>query len=457
MLEVVRNFPRRTAARLSWATGSFAVIQVIRMLNNVVLAHLLAPSLFGLMLIVNSVRTGVELISDVGINQNIVSNRLGHTREFYDTAWTLRAARGIVLGTVCFSLAGVLAHFFEKPELNTILRVIALTFVFGGFMSASPALLQKKGSVARLSAFDITNAALSLIVYVILALITPTIWALVLGAIVASAINLLISYLIVPGTRHNFAVDSRSAKEILHFGKWIFFSSLVYFFAMNFDRLYFAKQIALTELGIYSIARSLSDMVSNVVIRASNMVVFPTVAAMGVGGAELRGRLLLARRMLLLIVAVLLSCFVALSDVVVRVLYDARYERASVFLPLLLISVWVSILSTVNDSLMLGTQRPSYPAMANLAKLLAFIVGVPVAFHFGGLPAAILILGVGETVRYVVLWSLARRIQLGFVRDDLALTGVFLLLIVVIRQSLWAAGMTGSILSLFPLLRTIYL
>ena len=86
---MIGRIPRGMIVRLSWTTGSFGLIQLLRLVNNVVLARLLSPPLFGLMLIVNSIRTGVELLSDVGINQNIVSNRKGHTPVFYDTAWTI--------------------------------------------------------------------------------------------------------------------------------------------------------------------------------------------------------------------------------------------------------------------------------------------------------------------------------------------------------------------------------
>ncbi len=112
---VIGKIPRQMVERLSWTTGSFGIIQLMRFANNVVLARLLSPPLFGLMLIVNSIRTGVELLSDVGINQNIISNRQGHTPEFYDTAWTIKVIRGVVLGAVCFASAGLFASFFGKP------------------------------------------------------------------------------------------------------------------------------------------------------------------------------------------------------------------------------------------------------------------------------------------------------------------------------------------------------
>jgi O-antigen/teichoic acid export membrane protein len=449
---VIGRIPRQVLVRLSWTTVSFGIIQFLRLVNNVVLARLLSPPLFGLMLIVNSIRTGVELLTDIGIAQNIISNRQGHTPEFYDTAWTIKVLRGIILGAICFATANLFASFFEKPELATILPVIALILVFQGFQSTSAALLTKQKLVVRITIFDVGVASVSLIVHVALALITPTIWALVLGSVITSAAAFVATYLIIPGARHRFIIDRTSAREILVFGKWIFLSSVIYFLGMNFDRLYFAKHITLTMLGIYSIARSLADMLSNLTIRTTYLVLFPAVAAMDVEAPEVRARLLRGRRTMLLGIAAALGCFVAISDQVVILLYDRRYEEAAIMLPLLLLGVWVSILSTVNDSVLLGTGRPAYTALANASKLAAYVIGVPVAFHYYGLMAAIVVLNAGEVVRYVVLWLFSRRKHLAFGRDDLALTILFLLTILIVRKLLSLAGLTGNIEDLFPII-----
>ena len=114
------NIPRPTLARIGWATGTFGLIQVLRFANNVILARLLSPPLFGLMLIVNSIRTGVELISDVGINQNIVSNKAGHTPDFYDTAWTIKVVRGVALGAFFMLTGKLFANFFEQPQVRQL-------------------------------------------------------------------------------------------------------------------------------------------------------------------------------------------------------------------------------------------------------------------------------------------------------------------------------------------------
>ena len=356
---VIGKIPREMVVRIGWTTTAFGTVQVLRFANNVILARLLSPPLLGLMLIVNSIRTGVELLSDVGINQNIVSNRQGHTPEFYDTAWSIMAIRGVVLGAACFALAGFFARFFDKPELGTILPVIALTFLFTGFQSASSALLQKQGSVARISAFEVGVAVISLAAHVALALITPTIWALVLGSVVTSAAALVASYLIIPGVRHRFIIDRASAREILFFGKWIFLSSIIYFLAMNYDRLYFAKQIPLALLGVYRNRPfdgrhadkprrqdQQHDPLPACRVDADNRAGRAGKTPPSASDDDPAGRGRARPR----------SSQFPMSAI--RLLYDSRYETAAEILPLLLLGVWLAVLCRVNDSVLLGMAKP---------------------------------------------------------------------------------------------------
>src|SRR5665213_1987917 len=84
-----------------WTIAGFGVTQIVRLGLNVALARLLAPDLFGVMFIVNSLRTGADLFSDVGVGQNIVHNPNAEDPGFFNTAWTVQAIRGIFLWSIC--------------------------------------------------------------------------------------------------------------------------------------------------------------------------------------------------------------------------------------------------------------------------------------------------------------------------------------------------------------------
>ena len=418
--------PKSLVVRLGWTSASYGVVQVLRVVNNVILARLLTPSIFGLMALVNSIRTGVELLSDVGIMQNIISSPRGEDPLFYDTAWTLQALRGLLLGALSIALAVPMARFFNYPQLAAILPVASLFFIFTGFDSTGRALVRKQLQIARVSIFDIGVAVVSLVAHVTLAIITPTVWALVLGSVVTGAATLISSFLFIPGMRHRFIVDRECAQHLMRFGRWVFLSSIVYFFAMNFDRLYFAKQIPLAELGVYGIARGLADMVNLFVARSSSMVLYPMVAASGLAPAELRKRLLHGRRTLLLLAAIAMGAFLALSTPIVRLLYDVRYAGAGWILPVLVIGSWFGILTSANDSILMGLARPAYPALSNAAKLITYLVGVPLAFYYYGFVAAVAVISAGEIVKYVALWILSHKEHLQFGRDDAVLTIAFM-------------------------------
>jgi hypothetical protein len=73
----------------------------------------------------------------------------------------------------------------------------------------------------------------------------------------------------------------------------------------------------------------------------------------------------------------------------------------------------------------MGLSRPAYPALSNAAKLATYLIGAPLAFYFSGFLAAVVVISVGEIVKYVTLWMLSHKEHLHFGRDDLVLTLIF--------------------------------
>jgi O-antigen/teichoic acid export membrane protein len=447
------GIPRSLVVRLGWTTLGYGVVQFLRLLNNVILARLLAPQILGLMAIVNAIRTGVELLSDVGILQNIVSNPRGNQSKFYDTAWTMQALRGLLLAAVCLLLAVPLSRFFNYPELAAILPVASLFFIFTGFDSTARAVAQKQLKVARVSVFEIGTVFVALVAQVSLALITPTVWALILGGVISGAVTMIASFMFIPGIRHRIMIDPESARQLLRFGKWVFFSSIIYFFAMNFDRLYFAKHISLSQLGVYGIARSLVDIISLFVMRAASTVLYPTVAAAALNPVDLRSRLLRGRRTLLAAGAVGVGLFLGFAPAIVGLLYDPRYSEAAVILPILCVGVWFGVLTSTNDSILMGLSRPAYPALSNAAKLVTYLVGAPLAFYFSGFLAAVAVISAGEIVKYVALWVLSHKEHLHFGRDDLVLTLIFVGAALISSELMHLAVSQGGVTSILSQFR----
>jgi O-antigen/teichoic acid export membrane protein len=432
-----------------WTIGGFGVGQMLRLVSNIVLARLLAPELFGIMLIVNSLRNGIELISDVGIGQNVIYHQNANDPDFYNTAWTLQATRSVLLWLVALVIAAPVARFYQSPILVFVLPLTTFCIVLAGFTSISRSLLQKRMQLAKLNIFEIIMSVISLVAYLLLAYFSRTIWALVFGGIIASTATMIGSYFLLTDVKEKFHLSRRYTGEILHFGKWIFVSSIVYFLSANFDRLYLAKVVPLELLGVYGIARSIAELVSTTVMRLGNYVLFPFIALHAeMAREDLRKQLASIRTKSLLLAAVGCSLLVVTADLAVRILYDQRYHAATWMLPVMIIGAWFSILVNINEATLLGLGKPSYGAMGNTLKFAFLLIGLPLCVTIYGLLGGVIVVSLADLFRYIPILVGQRRERFAFGIQDLLITLTMFLLIGFWQWLRWVSGFGTSFESL---------
>ena len=441
---MVLGVPKSMLVRLGWVALTFGAVQFLRLLNNVILTRLLEPSVFGLMSLVVAIRVGMELVSDLGVTQNIVSNPRGHEPKFYDTAWTLHATRNLALAALCFALASPFANFFGHPELAIILPVASLFFIFSGFGSTTGAVIHKQLQVGRLGMFEISagrghdrRASRK----------RSRLPQCVGGHrrnddhVRADADPVLPLHSRNPAPVHGRPAECAGAPALRQMG------------LLLFDRLLFRDELRPALLcqadhawrswaftGSPAISRTWSASSSRGPAASCFIRLSPLPASVPrsfarscfVAGAPyclvrrsasgVHGRLPTHRR-------VALRCALRPgrgdpADPLRRRLvrdpdFDERFDPD-------------------------GSFAPAYPALSNAAKLITYLVGAPLAFHFYGFMAAVAVIAAGEIVKYVTLWGLSHKEHLRFGRDDLALTLAFEEQRFVIREILRLLGLPGQ-------------
>ena len=416
--------PSRLSRQVGWIAVPFAANQALRLGTNIVLAYLLAPEIFGIMLLVNTLRTGTELLSDIGIGQSVVRSTHGEDRRFLDVAWTLQLLRGVLLTILALAVALPVARIYDRPELALILLAVSPVFLLTGLQSPALFLIQRQMRLRARALYDTCYTVFHCSFSIILALVIPSVWALVLALVVSTLFTTVMSYFIGPKVRPRPAWDSRHVHEIVNFGKWIFLSTAVYFAATSYDRLYFVAVLPLTLAGVYSVARTFADMIGQMAQRAGSFYVFPKVAALQNRRSELAGKLRGTRLRVLSLVALASGLAIAGSDQFILLAYDPRYHAAAFMLPILLAGVWFGVLSAFGDAMLMGCGRPAPGAFANTAKFLVLLAGLPLAVAQGSLVGALIVLVAAEAVRWASLAPMVQREGFATIGDDLCLTGL---------------------------------
>lgn len=407
---------------MGWVAVPFAAQQAIRLATNIVLTRLLAPEIFGIMLLINSLRTGTELLSDIGIGQSVVRSPNGEDRDFLDVAWTLQMLRGLLLTLFVLLAAVPVASFYGRMDLAPLILAMSPVFLVTGLQSAGLFTAQRHMLLQRRAVYEVANTVLASIIGILFAMMIKSAWALVIALVISTCAMTVSSFLIFERRLPRFRWERAHVREIISFGKWIFLSTAVYFAATSYDRFYLVAAVPIAMAGIYGVARTFSDMLAALAQRAGALLVFPRAAAMQGRQGELAPRLRNTRRKTLTLVAIGIGAAAAASDSFILLAYDQRYHAAAFMIPILIVGVWFSILSTFADSMLMGAGQPAYGAWANAAKFGVMLVGLPLALARGSLLDALVVLVLAEAARWLALLFPSRREGFAKATDDCMLT-----------------------------------
>ena len=226
----------------AWTIFGFGSTQVIRLVSNLVMAKLLAPEAFGIMLILSVVMQGLQMFSDIGIGVAIIQNKRGEERAYLNTAWTLQVLRGVVLWLIACVIAYPVALFYDKPVIGWLLPAAALSAFIGGFNSTAMHTLNRRLAISRVMLMDIATQMIQFAVMLAWALlVNKDVWALIAGGLAQALARTILSHRLVPGETDRFQIEKDAVRSILHFGGWIFMSTVLTFCAMQADKLILAK------------------------------------------------------------------------------------------------------------------------------------------------------------------------------------------------------------------------
>ena len=422
---------QRAISGVFWSVGIYGLATVVRVGSSLIMTRLLVPELFGLMNLVYIFIVGLHLFSDVGSGPTIIRSDRGDDPEFLNNVWTIQVLRGVLLWIGCLILAVPAAHLYSEPKLIWLLPIAGLTCIIGGLKSTSVFTLTRHMEPGKCSRFELQNQILGTSLMIALAWFNRNIWALVMGYILASAIQMVRSHFLIPNYRNRLAWSWAIVKEMSTFGRWILLSTMLTFMAGQVDKLLIGKVVSWHFLGVYGVVMAISEMPRSIIERVAEQVIFPAVSQLiDLPRADLRQKLLHNRRPVLLAIALGLSLMVCFGDVAVRIMYDSRYVSGTWMLPLLAVGIWPNVLFQTLYPMLFALSKPQYQTWGNLGKFLFTGIGIPLAFSLFGELGVILVIAFNDLPLYCAIAYGLWRERLTSVQQDLGMTALFLSLLV---------------------------
>jgi len=339
-----------------WVAGSYIFTNIFYFLRTVILVRLLNPIDFGLMGIARVVINMLNLFSEIGIDRALVQKKEVNAATL-NSAWLITAIRGIVLFILLYLFSPLISVFYKNENINPILKVISLSFLFNGFTSAGVFLFVKELNFKNKIIFEQANAVSNTIVSVALAIIFKNVWALVIGHVVGAIVGFIFSYTLHP-FRPSLKFDLDALKGLFKFGKYVFGSGILVFLTIQGPDALVGKALGLEPLGLYVLAFSIANTPTTSVTHVVSQIAFPAYAALQDDLPRLREGYLKITRLVAFLSAPIAGGIFMLIPEFVQIFLGARWTP--IVLPvriLCILGFFRSVNSTVSP-VFYGIGRP---------------------------------------------------------------------------------------------------
>lgn len=394
----------------AWTALGYGASQAMRLASNLILTRLLFPEAFGMMALVSVFLVGLTMFSDVGTGPSILQHRRGDEQDFLDTAWTIQLARGVVLFVATCAMAYPVAVFYGHPELIWLLPVAGISLLINGFEPTRIETAIRHLKVGRVTLLDLISQVVGIVAMVILAYLFQSVWALVAGWIVSSLAKLALMTTFLSGQRNRIRWEKDAARDLMHFGFWLFLSTACGFLVAQGDKAILGKYLTLEHLGLYNIGFFLASFPLLLGQTVTGRILIPLYRESPPNAsAENFAKVQRMRLSLTTALFVMLAIMAFSGEWLVGLLYDARYSDAGGILVLIAVIQIPQVIGMTYDQSALAAGDSRNYFVLTAARALLLVIAMITGAEMMGLVGALVGQCIATIAVYPILVWLARR------------------------------------------------
>lgn len=332
----------------------------LRFVRNMILVRLLAEELFGVMGIVLAATIAFESLSEVGVQQSIIQNKNGDDPEYMNIAWWFQFIRGSVLFMVGYLAAPWIGSFYGNPEISRLLRVSFVALLFRGLVSPRTYALEKEYRFGFLMFIVQGSSILGTVATIVLAFMTKSVWALIVGYVAEAVALCLISHILVP-FRPRFRVNREYLAELLRFARGMFGLPFLTMITWQTDVFMLGKLLPATQLGLlgmYVMAVRLADQPAWAFSQIFGRVLLPAFAEGQESREILRRRVRRVIRITLMISLPLVAVATLGAKPIISLVYTTKYAAVSIPFAILCITMFIKTQAAILTTIFLAVGQP---------------------------------------------------------------------------------------------------
>lgn len=247
---------RRIKNSVVWSAIDKIAYSGIQLVLNLILARLILPEEYALVAMISIFIAIGQTFVDSGFSQSLI-HKQNRTETDFSTTFYFNVAVAIIFYFLIFSIAPLIADFYNNPIFIPLTRIVALNLIISSFAIVQRAVLTIKTDFKTQALISIISIIISGVIGITMAYEGYGVWAMVVQVLLNHFIIALLLWIVVRW--HPLLVFSKkSFLELFSYGSNLLFSKLINTTCQNIYTLLIGKFYVRQEVAYFNNANQLS-------------------------------------------------------------------------------------------------------------------------------------------------------------------------------------------------------
>lgn len=364
-----------------WASMEKIVIQAVKFVVGIVLARLLSPNDYGTVALLSIFFVIAGAFANCGFGNALVQRKEVSELQFNSVFW-LSFFVSCVIYVVFFISSPWIASFYNVPNLKTIVRVSALSFIFSAINSVQAAELSRKMLFDRHFRISLITCTISAICGIVFAYMGWGVWALVLSSTMSDIAGVLACWTII-AWRPKMMFSFSSLKSLFSYGWKMSLAGMINTIYGNLSGFIIGKFYTPADLAFVNKGKAMPHLLMTSIDGTINSVSFPALVQLQNDKTRLR---LGMRRMIMCstyLVFPLLTGFCLCAKPLILLLYGEKWAGAIPYVMIACFAFALGPFNTINTMAISAMGRSDVFLILDCIKKSVGIVVIIISLRYG--------------------------------------------------------------------------
>lgn len=378
----------KTKAGVIWSFLNQGGNQILSLLVTFILARLITPEEFGTIGMIAIFTGFAGIFVDFGFSTALIQKH-EITQKDINTVYFINLLSGFLLTLLFFSLAPLIANFYQKPELIVLTRSLSPIFVISAFSGVNRALVVKNMNFKLNTIITLVGLIISSLTAIIMAYNGYGVWSILIKLVLDQLIITTL-YLIFSPFGQKPILNKDSFRSLFKVGSYMAGDTVINYWSRNADNLLIGKFLGDGSLGIYTKAYAVMLLPIRNISNVIGKVMFPSFSRLQNDIDQIKTIYLKSTKLIAFITFPMMAGLALLAKPFVLVAFGQNWIEMIPIISILSLLGAVQSILTLNGSIYNSLGKSYIAFRISIIMSVINIIGFIIGLKLGGLKGLVI-------------------------------------------------------------------